>query len=69
MKNTIEGINLIVIAHGWSRRGISYLVSSFRSASVHDERHLSHYEDVYENVTSEELNRLEKCHFHMRSNH
>ena len=63
MKTEISGIKILVLAYAWSQRGVSYMISTCGSTSVHADKYLSHFEDDFGNVTSKEINRPKVSHF------
>ena len=48
-------IRVIAMAYAWSRRGVSYFVSTCGKTTTCDDPYLSHYEDEYGSVCSKKL--------------
>ena len=61
-ENNDVGVKLIAIAHVWSQRGMSYFMSAFGSTKIHDDKHLTSFEDDLDNVTHKEINLSSACH-------
>ena len=63
MKLNIGGVDLFVMAHAWSAKGVAYFVSTCGTTVQHEKAYLSKYEDAYGNVQEKELPRPSIAHF------
>jgi hypothetical protein len=60
---TISDVKVFALAYAWSRRGVSYFLSTCGKTSPHEVMYMSHFKDDFGNVVHKEIDRPEVCHF------
>ena len=63
MHTTIADVPIMVVAYAWSQRGVTYLVSTCGSTTVHPTKYQSKFEDDFGNIRIKDVNRPWVAHF------